>query len=45
MYVLDDIRQSTGFRESQVPVTAAIWKGGLQPLGLVLGGVTVVGLD
>ncbi len=45
MYVLSDSPEVYGLPANpQVPVTAAIWKSGLQPVGLALGGLTVVGL-
>jgi len=45
MYVLDDSPAVYGLPVNpQVPATATIWKDVLQPLGWVLGGLTIVGL-
>jgi len=45
MYVLDDSPEVYGLPESpKAPALAIAWKGVVQPLGLALGGLTIVGL-
>ncbi|MBM2824436.1 MAG: hypothetical protein HW402_100 [Dehalococcoidales bacterium] len=45
MYVLDDSPEVYGLPVNpQVPVTATAWKNAIQPVGWVLGGLTILGL-
>lgn len=45
MYVLDDAPEVYSLPANpQVPATAAVWKGVVQPAGVVLGGLTLLGL-
>ncbi len=45
MYVLDDSPEVYGLlTDPQVPVAAIAWKDIIQPLGLALGGLTILGL-
>lgn len=45
MYVLDDNPAVYGLpTDPQVPATAIVWQDVLQPLGLALGGLTILGL-
>jgi hypothetical protein len=45
MYVLDDYPEVYGLPVNpQVPTTATAWQNVIQPLGWILGGLTILGL-